>query len=112
MSTSPASAPSSLKLLRLCISPTLLLSLAAAQSGPTATPQQAPRTAPQVMATLPSYEGQNVTTVELAGQPGLRFADYEPLLAQKPGTPFTRAKVDQTIAALQRGGRFHAVELE
>lgn len=83
-----------------------------AQSGPTASPQQAPRTAPQVLQTLPSYEGQNVTTVELAGQPGLNIADYQNLLAQKPGTPFTRDKVDQTIEALQHTARFHAVELE
>src|ERR1041385_5905803 len=83
-----------------------------AQTGATATPQQAPRTAPQVLATLPSYEGQNVTTIELAGQPGLNIADYERLLAQKPGTPLARAKVDQTIDALQHTGRFHAVELE
>ena len=86
--------------------------LLCAQTGPTASPQQAPRTAPQVLETLPSYEGQNVTTVELAGQPGLNIADYQNLLAQKPGTPFARAKVDETIAALQHTGRFHAVELE
>jgi outer membrane protein insertion porin family len=98
----------------------LLLSLAVsvlspalfAQTGPTAAPQQAPRTAPQVLATLPSYEGQNVTSVELAGQPGLNITDYQNLLAQKPGTPLSRAKVEQTIDALQRTGRFHAVELE
>ena len=83
-----------------------------AQTGPTASPQQAPHTAPQVLATLPSYEGQNVTSIELAGQPGLNIADYQALLAQKPGTPFTRAKVEQTIDALQRNGRFQAVELE
>src|SRR3954468_19254717 len=97
---------------RFCFAVSLLSPALLAQTGPTATPQQAPRTAPQVMATLPSYEGQNVTTVELAGQPGLNIADYQNLLAQKPGTPFTRAKVEQTIDALQRSGRFHAVELE
>ncbi len=90
----------------------LLTSLLFAQTGATASPQQAPRTAPQVLETLPSYEGQHVTTVELAGQPGLNPADYQDLLFQKPGTPFSRANVDRAIEALQHTGRFQAVELE
>ena len=92
--------------------PVLASLILCAQTGPTASPQQAPHTAPQVLQTLPSYEGQNVTTVELAGQPGLNIADYQNLLAQKPGTPFARANVDKTISALQHTGRFNAVELE
>ena len=83
-----------------------------AQTGPTATPEQAPKTAPQVKEVLPSYEGQNVTSIELAGQPDLDTENLLPLLAQRAGEPFARAKVDQSIAALQRTGQFHAVELE
>lgn len=83
-----------------------------AQTGPTATPQQAPRTAPQVKETLPSYEGQHVTTVELAGQPNLDTRELLPLLEQRPAEPFSRAKLDASIAALQKTGKFHAVELE
>ncbi len=82
------------------------------QTGVTAAPQQAPQTAPQIEKILPSYQGQHVTTVELAGQPNLNTAPLLPLLAQKPGTPFSEAEVKQTQAALQRTGRFQAVELE
>ncbi len=84
----------------------------AAQTGPTAAPQQAPRTAPQVQETLPSYEGQNVTTVELAGQPGVDVQALRVHMAQRAGEPFSQAKVDQDVATLQRLGRFQAVELE
>ena len=85
---------------------------APAQTGPTAAPQQAPRTAPQVQEVLPSYEGQNVTSVELAGQPGLDLQSLRVRLAQRAGEPFSQAKVDQSLATLQRLGHFQAVELE
>jgi outer membrane protein assembly factor BamA len=61
---------------------------------------------------LPSYEGQNVTYVELAGQPNLDTKQFLPLLAQKANQPFSQAKVDQSIAALKKTGRFHDVQLE
>jgi outer membrane protein assembly factor BamA len=79
---------------------------------PTQTPAQSPKTAPQVKEVLPSYEGQNVTYVELAGQPNLDTKQFLPLLAQKANQPFSQAKVDQSIAALKKTGRFHDVQLE
>ncbi|HEX6502168.1 MAG TPA: POTRA domain-containing protein [Terriglobales bacterium] len=79
---------------------------------PTQTPSQTPKTAPQVEQILPSYEGQNVTSVELAGQPNLDSKDLLPLLAQQAKEPFSQAKVDQSIAALKQTGRFHDVQLE
>src|SRR5689334_19744910 len=42
---------------------------------PTQNPAQTPKTAPQVKEVLPSYEGQNVTSVELAGQPNVDTKD-------------------------------------
>src|SRR4051812_16249901 len=83
-----------------------------AQTGPTATPQQAPRTAPQVEQVLPSYEGQKVTSVELAGQPGIDPQQYSDLLLQRPGEPFSEQKVKETAHALEQTARFHAVEIE
>jgi len=83
-----------------------------AQTGPTATPEQAPKTAPQVQEVLPSYEGQNVTSLELAGQPELNVQTLLPLLSQRAGEPFSRGKVDASVAALQRTAQFHAVEVE
>ena len=79
---------------------------------PTQTPAQVPKTAPQVKEVLPSYEGQNVTSIELAGQPNLDSSKFLPLLAQKTHQPFSQAKIDQSIAALKKTGQFHDVQLE
>lgn len=90
----------------------LLSSPVAAQSSASAAPQQAPKTAPQVKEILPAYEGQNVTSVELAGHPNLDTRELVPLLEQRAGEPFSRAKVDQSIAALKHTAKFQAIELE
>jgi outer membrane protein insertion porin family len=90
----------------------LLAVLCIGQTGPTAAPSRAPTTAPQTAEILPSYEGQNVSSVELAGQPDLDSSQLESLIQQKAGQPFERAKVDATIAALSKNGKFQTVELE
>ena len=91
----------------------LLIALTmSAQTGPTATPEQAPKTAPQVRKVLPSYEGQNVTTIELAGQPDLNPQTLMPLLSQRAGEPFAQSKVDASVAALQQTAKFQGVEIE
>ncbi len=79
---------------------------------PAQSPAQSPKTAPQVEKVLPSYEGQNVTSVELAGQPNLDDRQFLPLLKQHPNEPFSQAKIDETIAALKKTGRFSDVQLE
>ena len=84
----------------------------AAQTTPTQAPSQTPKTAPQVEQILPSYEGQNVTSVELAGRPDLDASKFTPLLAQKPNEPFAQTKVDESIAALKRTGQFNDVQLQ
>jgi outer membrane protein insertion porin family len=83
-----------------------------AQTSPTQHPSQAPQTAPQVQRTLPSYEGQNVTSVELAGQPDLDARTLQSLITLQPGQKFAQAKVDQSIAALKRAGHYQTVEVE
>lgn len=50
---------------------------------------------------LPSYEGQNVSSVEIAGRPDIDQSALEPLLAQKSGQPLSREKIDQTIQNLK-----------
>jgi outer membrane protein insertion porin family len=92
----------------------VLLFCAAPVASQTGTPsqQQAPQTAPQVERVLPSYEGQTVTSVELAGHPNLDTAALMPLVEQKPGTPFSQSKVNASVAALKKTARFRAVELE
>ena len=73
---------------------------------------QVPATAPQVQEVLPSYEGQNVVSVEIAGRPDLDQQQLTSLLAQREGQPFSRAKIDESIAALKSSGQVKEVQLE
>jgi outer membrane protein insertion porin family len=73
---------------------------------------QVPTTAPQVQEVLPSYEGQNVVSVEIAGRPDLNQEQLRPLLVQHEGQPFSREKVDQSISALKTSGKVKEVVLE
>ncbi len=74
--------------------------------------KQAPKTSPQTEQILASYEGQNVTSIEIAGRPDLTTGQFSALFVQKPGQPFARAKVDATIAALKRAGKFEQIQLQ
>ncbi|MGZ4813868.1 MAG: POTRA domain-containing protein [Terriglobales bacterium] len=82
-----------------------------AQQPPASTEPPA-KTAPQTEQILPSYEGQNVSSVEIAGQPNLDQTKLLPLLAQKAGQPFSRAKLDESVKALMATGRFKAVQVQ
>ncbi|MGE5205588.1 MAG: POTRA domain-containing protein [Chlamydiota bacterium] len=75
-------------------------------------PGEPPQTSRFTEEVLPSYEGQNVTSVELAGRPDLDPAAFAPLLAQRAKQPFSSAKVKQSIAALKRTGKFQNVQLQ
>ena len=74
--------------------------------------EQAPKTAPQVKELLPSYEGQRVVSVELAGRPDLDVQKLGLHLPQRAGEPFARAKVDQSVAALRSIKGVEEVEIE
>jgi outer membrane protein assembly factor BamA len=69
------------------------------------------RTPPQVKQAVPSYEGQNVASLEIAGRPDIHFKDVEPYLAQREGEPFSQAKIDQSTATLKSRG-FQDVQLQ
>ncbi|MGZ4819703.1 MAG: POTRA domain-containing protein, partial [Terriglobales bacterium] len=71
-----------------------------------------PRTAPQTQQVLPSYEGQRVSGVEIAGQPDVNTESLVPLLQQRAGQPFSQAKVQASIEALKNTHRFQDVTLE
>ncbi|MBV9072292.1 MAG: BamA/TamA family outer membrane protein [Acidobacteria bacterium] len=90
----------------------LCATLLSAQTGPTATPAQTPKTSPQVQQVLPSYDGQNVSSVELAGHPEMNMAPLLPLLVQKQDEPFSQQKVDATVAALKSTHRFNDVQIQ
>jgi outer membrane protein insertion porin family len=73
---------------------------------------QEPNTSPQTMDILPSYEGQTVTAIEIAGQPSLRSSQFTADFAQHTGEPFSREKLDTTIANLKRAGQFKTIQIE
>ncbi len=62
--------------------------------------------------TMQSYEGQNVSSMEIAGQPGLETSKYDALLQQKQGEPFSTEKIGATIDALKKSGGFQDVVLD
>jgi outer membrane protein insertion porin family len=78
----------------------------------TSQPSDLPKTAPQSQAILSSYEGQNVTAVEIAGRPNLDTSKLLPLLPQHSGQPFSKEKIDESIAALKKAGNFDEVQLQ
>src|SRR5262245_23972157 len=63
-------------------------------------------------AELLSYEGQTISSVELAGQPDLNVDEMMPLVAVRSGEDFSASKVEQTLEALQRTGKFKDVQLD
>ncbi len=71
-----------------------------------------PKTAPATQSILSSYEGQNVTAIEVAGRPELDASKLTPLFPQHAGEPFSREKVDQSITALKTAGKFDEVQLQ
>lgn len=74
--------------------------------------EQPAKTAPQVKQVLPSYEGQNVSTVEIAGRPDVDMDALKRLVLQKEGQPFSQKDVDASIAALKATGKFEDVQVQ
>ena len=79
---------------------------------PSEQPSQQPKTAPATESILSSYEGQNVTAIEVAGRPGLDTTKLTPLFQQRAGEPFSRQKVDASMATLKSEGKFSEVQLQ
>src|SRR5580658_6220668 len=48
-----------------------------------------------------TFEGQNVTAVEVAGRPGFSTAAFSSLLVQHAGEPFSVEQINRTVAALK-----------
>ena len=76
------------------------------------TNSETPKTSPQTIDILPSYEGQKVTTIEIAGQPDLPTSQFTPSLSQHVGEPFSMEKLKATIANLKRSGKFKTIQLQ
>jgi outer membrane protein insertion porin family len=94
----------------LCVLATIRTLSLAQDTKPAA--DQTPGTAPATAQILSSYEGQNVTAIEIAGRPESNTAQFTPLFVQHSGEPFSIEKVDQTIAALKATGKFKEVQLQ
>ena len=61
---------------------------------------------------LSSYEGQKVSSIEVAGQPNLPPSAFSSSYVQKEGEPFSEQKVDQTAAAIKAAGKFRSVRVQ
>ncbi|MGH9606802.1 MAG: POTRA domain-containing protein [Terracidiphilus sp.] len=61
---------------------------------------------------LSSYEGQQVSSLQIGGRPGLQISQFESLLAQKNGQPFSLENIRRTVAALKAAGKFDYVRVE
>ncbi len=95
-----------------CVLELFLSGVLLAPAIPMESQTQVPATAPQVREVLPSYEGQNVVSVEIAGRPDLDQQGLRPLIAQQEGQPFSQAKIDQSISTLKSSGKVKEVVLE
>ncbi len=72
----------------------------------------APKTSPATEQILASYEGQNVSAIEIAGRPDLKTSEFASSLVQKAGTPFSKEQIQQTISGLEKNGHFTRVQLQ
>ena len=61
---------------------------------------------------LASYEGQKVTSVDIAGRPDLTVAQFSSAIAQQAGQPFDTHKVNDSAAALKTAGHFQNVRVQ
>jgi len=60
---------------------------------------------------LGSYIGQNVASVEVAGQPAETYAKLKGVISVRPGQPLTKADIDASVAALQKQPNISDVSL-
>jgi outer membrane protein insertion porin family len=57
------------------------------------------------------YKGQNVSAVDLIGNPHRDMEPLRALVKQKAGQPYSQAKIEESIAALKATGEFPKVEV-
>ena len=71
-----------------------------------------PKSMPATAQILASYEGQNVTAIEVAGRPQSSPSDFKSLFVQHASEPYSNDKVNQTVAALKATGKFEDVRVQ
>jgi len=57
------------------------------------------------------YEGQTIGAIDLIGNPHRDLEPLRPLVVQKAGEPYSQAKVEASIAALEGTGQFPKVQV-
>ena len=62
--------------------------------------------------TYAGFEGREVSRIEISAGPGVNTDDFQPLIKQKQGTPFSAAAVRDSIAALQQTNQFSKVQVK
>ena len=62
--------------------------------------------------TIALYAGQTVSSVEVAGQPGVTFQSVRNLIAVKPGQPLRQNDVESSLSALRDRGGFKGAVLD
>ena len=58
-----------------------------------------------------AYNGQNVSAISLIANPHRDLKPLLPLVAQKPGTPYSQATIEATAQALKQAGGFPRVDV-
>jgi outer membrane protein insertion porin family len=84
--------------------------ISAQQSAPSAS--DTPGGAPANAQILSSYEGQNVTSIEVAGRPQVASSQFASLFVQETGKSFSIDKVNQTAAALKAAAKATDVRIQ
>ena len=96
--------------------PVLLLFGAGPGSGAAQTSQEKTETAQGVKTSRDqieiTYEGQRVTSLEIAGRPGLDLSAVKPLIEQPVNAAYSQDKVDATVSALKKAGFSDTVDVE
>src|SRR5262245_34923865 len=77
-----------------------------------AQPSQKPAQGTVQNSELLSYEGQKVSSVDLAGQPDLNVDEMMQIVAIRGGEDFSASKIEQTVNAIRRTGKFEDVQLD
>jgi outer membrane protein assembly factor BamA len=61
---------------------------------------------------LSAYEGQKVSSIQVAGRADVDAAKFEGQFVQKLNEPFSEQKVHQTAAAIQAAGKFQGMRVD
>ena len=61
---------------------------------------------------LSAYEGQTVSSIQVAGRTDVNAERFAPQFVQQLGQPFSEQKVDQTASAIQAAGKFEGMRID